>query len=158
MSYLKIIKFACWELVIKFPHVVPRSIPNSDKDYWQWMRTGYTKLLKLKFFLASTLKAEIILTSSSTNINAKSIKNWPCINNRSDCLLLLWTQFLLTGIDTSCNLYKQKTVMLNKNMWENIVGREEFQVQTWPSAIITNTWYWPPLFSTMSIATSTTGA
>jgi len=31
-------------------------------------------------------------------------------------------------------------------------------LNTCPSAIITRTWYWPPLASTMSIEASTTGA
>ena len=32
LQYLKIIKFACRDLVIKVPHVVPRSITNSNKN------------------------------------------------------------------------------------------------------------------------------
>ena len=40
LQYLKIIKFTCRDLVIKVPHVVPRSITNSNKNNWEWIWTG----------------------------------------------------------------------------------------------------------------------
>lgn len=104
----------------------------------------------------------------------------PCSNDRINCVFFLWAEFRITGIDTPGNLQHMKKcqhhseksmIIINKvpHMCAFVYqckwvlfdqGRGRFRsiyLRTWPSAMITNTWYCPPVLSTISTAASTTG-
>ena len=116
------------------------------------------------------------LKSTTTNKNPSICMAVPCSNYWVDCFLFLWTEFLIVCIDASCNLHDTRNhfgtecacVWMQVCVWihvclcscthDFVYMEKRASEETWPSAMITKTWYCPPLFSTISMAASTTGA